>query len=232
MKGHSKVILLVAIVVFLLLAGCTRQSTTNNAVNLPTSTGEAEFPFTTPSGNGGVTDFGTQTAIARTPQVVILTETPVAGAPEATQPAQPTQAPADAGGGVSPTQAPQPAAPAVNTPVVERPQTYTLQKGEWPICIARRYNLDLGTFFSLNGLSMESRPAAGRTLQIPSTGSWSSNYGSRSLQAHPTSYTVSAGESVYSIACKFGDVSPEAILAVNSLASAADVKAGMTLQIP
>jgi hypothetical protein len=43
---------------------------------------------------------------------------------------------------------------------------------------------------------------------------------------------VNSGDTVYTIACYFGDVSPEGILAANGLAKAADIKAGMTLKIP
>jgi LysM repeat protein len=116
--------------------------------------------------------------------------------------------------------------------VVSRPTTYVLQKGEWPICIARRYNLDLSSFFANNGMNMNSKPAAGTTLRIPSSGTWSANYGARPLKQHPATYTVVAGDTIFTIACRYGDVAPEAILAVNNLSNASDVKAGMTLQIP
>lgn len=234
MKAYSKSFLLVVLALILILTACTRQANTKSVNPTPTSQGEAPFPYTTPGAGGGVLDFGTQTAIAKTPQVVIATNTPSAGeAAAATAPAeQPASGGgAEAGGGVAPTQAP--AAAAVNTPVVERPGTYTIQKGEFPFCIARRYNLDLPTFLAQNGLSVTSNNIpAGRSLTIPSGGTWNPAYGSRTLKAHPTSYTVTAGETVYSIACKFGDVTPEAILAVNGLGGANDVKAGQTLQIP
>lgn len=230
MKNDSKIALLVVLVLFLNLTGCTlRASTPPPATQAPT--GEAPFPVYTPD---DVSSFGTQTAIAltpgavTTPQVIVSTETP-AGQP-------------DAGGGQA-TVAPQPetqpqtqpqaqAQPAVNTPVVARPATYALQKGEWPICIARRYDLDLGSFFSSNGLNMNSKPATGTVLKIPASGNWSASYGSRSLKAHPASYTVVSGDTVYTIACRYGDVTPEAILAVNSLGSAGDIQSGMTLNIP
>ena len=156
-----------------------------------------------------------------TPQVIIATETP-----QAEQQAEQPQ-PAQEGGGQA-----EVVAQAVNTPVIERPGTYSLQKGEWPICIARRYNLDLGTFFAANGLNMNSKPAAGTSLKIPSGGSWSANYGARALRQHPTSYTVAGGDSVYSIACYFGDVDPASILAVNGFANASDIKTGQTIKIP
>ncbi len=224
MKNTSKIALLVACVLFLSLTACTLKASTPPATT-PTTSGEVPFPFTTP---GNVSTFGTQTAIAKTPventpQVTIATETPGPDSGGGQQPAQATQA-----------QQAQPpaAAPAANTPVIARPANYVLQKGEWPICIARRYNLDLNSFFANNGLNMNSKPAAGTNLRIPASGTWSANFGARSLKAHPASYTVVAGDTVNTIACKYGDVAPESILAVNNLSNASDVKTGMTLQIP
>lgn len=126
-----------------------------------------------------------------------------------------------------------PEAPVVlqPTPVISVPASYTLQKGEFPFCIARRFNVNQNELLALNGLSAsQSYYNPGTVLKIPQTGKTFD--GKRALRAHPTTYTVKAGESVYDIACYFGDVAPEAILAANGLGSAADVKAGQTLQIP
>jgi LysM repeat protein len=220
MQKNFKIILLVALALLLTLTACNRQAS-KAPVTVPTATGEAPFPFTTP---GDMTQFGTQTAIASTPgagaaatpQVIIATETPQAEA----QPAQ-----------EQPAAQPE-AAQVINTPVIERPGTYSLQKGEWPICIARRYNLDIPSFFAANGLNMNSKPAAGTTLKIPSSGSWNASYGARALRQHPTTYTVASGDTVYTIACYFGDVDPASILAVNGFANASDVKTGQTIKIP
>ncbi len=233
MKKYSKIALLVVSVIFFTLTACTLKASTPPPVQ-PTPSGEAQFPSFTP----GVGAFGTQTAIAltpvsTTPQVNIATTTPAPG----TQPqAGATQTPQAQGGGQTQPQASQPTATsavaAVNTPVVNRPTTYSLQRGEWPICIARRFNLDIPSFFAANGLNMGSQPAAGTTLNIPATGTWNSVYGAIALKQHPDTHTVVAGETLYSIACAYGNVTPEAILAVNSLSSASDIKAGMSLKIP
>ncbi len=229
MKKYSKIAILVVSVIFLTLTACTLKASTPPPAQ-PSPSGEAQFPSFTP----GVGTFGTQTVIAQTPvsttpQVNIATET---GQPQqgATQTLQ-----AQGGGQIQP-QAAQPTATgavaAVNTPVVNRPTNYTLQKGEWPICIARRYNLDIPSFFAANGLNMSSKPGAGTNLKIPATGTWNPVYGARALKQHPTTYTVVAGDTVNSIACAYGDVTPEAILTVNALSSASDIKAGMSLKIP
>ncbi len=242
MKAYPKSVMLVALALIMALglSGCKLAASTPPP-SAATPTVEALFPAET---EGSISDFATQTAVAsvfetpvvpgentETPGVIIATNTPE---PAQTEPggqeAQPTDTPVvttggeQTGGGTVPN--------ALPTPVIERPQTYTLKQGEWPICIARRYNLDLGSFFSVNGLNINSQPAAGTTLDIPATGTWGDQYGSRALKAHPTQYTVQTGDSVYSIACKFGDVAPELILAANGLNSAADVKPGMTITIP
>jgi LysM repeat protein len=135
---------------------------------------------------------------------------------------------------VEATAVPEPTAtPEPEVPEVTRPETYALQAGEWPICIARRFDLDLGSFFSLNGLGMDSRPATGTVLKIPADGSWSvASYGERALKSHPTTYTVKNGDTIYTVACHFGDVAPEQIAAVNSLEAPYTLTAGQELQIP
>jgi LysM repeat protein len=184
----------------------------------PTPTTTADFPF--PVGEGQqqdvIGDILTQTASVG------------GGAPEQVQdtpePASEPQAAApegnddQSGGG-----APQVAEAVVNTPVpvavptVTRPTTHTIQKGEWPICIARRYDVSMSSLLSLNSLNMNSQVSIGTTLQIPQSGNWDPAHGSRSLKPHPTSYTVQSGDTVNSISCTFGDVTPEAIIAVNGL---------------
>jgi len=52
------------------------------------------------------------------------------------------------------------------------------------------------------------------------------------LQEHPTTYTVVAGDTIYSIACKFGSVDPIGIAKVNDLKSPYNLKAGQDLAIP
>ena len=112
----------------------------------------------------------------------------------------------------------------------ERPATYTLKSGEYPVCIARRYNLDVPSLLSLNKLSMDSRPKAGTKLRIPQTGSW--NLGSRALHDHPAQYTVKSGNTFYSIACYFGNLLPDDIATYNNKSLSDKLKAGTVLDIP
>src|SRR5512140_1493083 len=52
------------------------------------------------------------------------------------------------------------------------PSTYTLQKGEWPYCIARRYNLNPDDLLTINHLtvSQSSMLMPGLVLTLPQTG--------------------------------------------------------------
>ncbi len=232
----KKVTILMAAILLLgfLLAGCNMSASTPPAF---TATSPAEFPFPVQSGTGEATG-ATQTpgekgAIEMTPQSgggVIAT--PIEGQPtvEETAPAEGEQA----GGGVpveQPTEAP--AAPFVSNvqlPTVTRPSSYTLLRGEFPYCIARRFDLPVSTLLSMNNLGVNSKPPAGTVLSIPQSGTW--NSGTRALRPHPSTYTVGTGDSVNSIACYYGDVDPSAIIALNGLQPPYSLTTGQTLQIP
>ncbi|MFA7408070.1 MAG: LysM peptidoglycan-binding domain-containing protein [Anaerolineaceae bacterium] len=120
--------------------------------------------------------------------------------------------------------------PTIMVPTLTRPEEYTLRDGEFPFCIARRFDLDPTALLSLNNLSPNTLVAPGTVLKIPQTGSWGE--GDRSLQPHPTTHTVRTGETIFSIACSYGSVSPEAIIAVNRLEEPYKLTAGQTLEIP
>jgi LysM repeat protein len=110
------------------------------------------------------------------------------------------------------------------------PATYTLQKGEFPWCIARRYNVNPVELLSLNGLNINSQVYVGAVLKIPQTGN---SFGAeRSLKTHPVDYTVRAGDTIYTVACAFGDVSPDAIIAANGLTSPYALTSGSVIRIP
>lgn len=131
---------------------------------------------------------------------------------------------------VEPAKTATPKIDAVATPV--RPASYTLKSGEWLVCIARRYNLDLSSFLSANGYTLSSRPSAGTVLKIPQSGSWNPANGDRALKSHPTTYTVKSGDTINTIACGFGDVAPEQIAQANGLKEPHTLTPGQTLNIP
>lgn len=126
-----------------------------------------------------------------------------------------------------------PAAAATSVPVGSRPASYTLQAGEFPYCIARRYNVDPDALLSASGLTsaQANSLSAGTVLTIPQNAGGFP--GDRALRAHPTTYTVASGdETVYSVACLFGDVDPNSIASANGISASAKLTLGQTLSIP
>jgi LysM repeat protein len=109
------------------------------------------------------------------------------------------------------------------------PATYTLQEGEYPFCIARRFDVNQNELLSLNNLYANSFFYAGQELQIPQTGNPFD--GERTLHEHPTTYKILEGDTLYTIACYFGDVSPDMIALQNTL-STYDLPVGEVLVIP
>lgn len=221
MHKKSTYLLIAVTILSLMLASCYRQASTPPAIP-KVATAEQAFPQNTPQGET-MQDIlsATQTAAAASAaptavptekQVVVSTPKPTKAVAEKTK--------EDKSSGSSYQANPNP----------ERPKTYTLQAGEWPICIARRYNLDVSSLLALNGLSMDTRPGAGTTLRIPQSGTW--NSGSRSWHSHPDTYTVRAGDNINTVACYYGNLLPEDVAGANSLSSPFTLTGGQTLSIP
>jgi hemoglobin-like flavoprotein len=119
------------------------------------------------------------------------------------------------------------------TPDLHRPGTYSLNKGEWPFCIARRYNLNPIDLLNASGLSLESKPDVGFVLKIPQSGEWpESRFGHRYIRIHPAMHEVVAGETLNTIACLYGDVDPSEIVEANGLPEPYTISAGKMLRIP
>ncbi|MEP0807388.1 MAG: LysM peptidoglycan-binding domain-containing protein [Chloroflexota bacterium] len=119
---------------------------------------------------------------------------------------------------------------STSVPAGSRPATYTLKQGEFPYCIARRFNVDPDDLLRLSGLSAGVLYPPGTVLTIPQSGSFPE---SRMLRNHPATYTVSsADETVYSVACLFGDVDPSAIAQANGISVDSTLSVGQTLNIP
>lgn len=124
-----------------------------------------------------------------------------------------------------------PTIPSYPTPTPGIPAKYTLKKGEYLFCIARRFDVDPADLMSANGYNMYTAEnlQPGTVLVIPQN----SNYpGERSRKTHPAYYTVAAGDTVYSIACDFGDADPNTIMAANGLTKESALTAGQVLYIP
>ena len=116
---------------------------------------------------------------------------------------------------------------ATSTPGL--PATYTIHEGETCYCLARRFNINPDTLVSAN-TACSSTLYAGTNITIPqSAGTWPSD---RARFPHPTSYIVRGDDTIYTIACYFGDVDPNIIIAANGLQSPYTLTVGQTLQIP
>jgi hypothetical protein len=193
----------------LLLAACTRSVT---GASLPTAT---EDPL-----SSVFNTIATQTALAAGgSKSLTATPTSLFGA-TSTLASSPT---------VSPTMTTTPA-PVTNLPV---PNNYKLHEGEWPYCLARRFNILSSSILEANGLTEQEAEnlSVGYKLVIPvdDVGTYGPN---RQLRTHPTTYTASGADTFYSIACAFGDVWPEHIAEANGMELDDNIKAGMLLHIP
>jgi hypothetical protein len=214
---NKKIYLLVLLILLLglFLSACTR-SASKSPTDLSTPTSEIPFPIGTIDTSALITQIsqGTQVSLGT---LVPPQTTPLPGltsAPQSTTAVQPVAA--------------TPTMPVI--PTITRPESYTLQSGEWPLCIARRYNLDALAFLAVNGLTMDSQPGAGTVLIIPQDGEWT--IGDRFLVPHPDEYIVDPGDTIYSVACYYGDVDPNAIIIANNLQSPYNLTVGDELRIP
>ncbi|HEX9387536.1 MAG TPA: LysM peptidoglycan-binding domain-containing protein [Anaerolineales bacterium] len=209
-------------------------SVTNTPIN-PTSL------FATPIGEtpeitmSDIANFGTSTALAQTGTPLVV-ETQTLSVGVATQDLSATATPlvstnpaftSTATLAVSGTQS---GTLPTSAPVGTRPTSYLLHKGEFPYCLARRFDVDPDALLSLNGLSSGNIYYPSLTLKIPQSGSFP---GTRALRNHPATYTVSSSdETIYGIACLFGDVDPAAIATANNISADAALTAGKQLSIP
>jgi len=219
-----------AMLIVVSLSACVRPASTPPEGSAGTTT-TAEFPVpgTADDVMSQLESLATQTAIAMmggTPQVqptaVAVEITPLPPTAGASDVTQPTALPAS----------PEPTQPQVVVPTATPglPATWTLQTGEFPYCIARRFNVNPTELLELSGLSAGSTFTAGTVLKIPKTGN--TFPGPRSLRKHPDTYTVVAGDTIYKIACIYGDADPNAIIYANNLQSPFNIKAGQVLNIP
>ncbi len=245
MSKKTYSLLAVVLLLGFILTGCVRPASTPPVY---TATSPAEFPFPVQEGTGvptGATQApGQKGAEAMTPQAgggIIATVAPGeesgGGAPAEGPQSTPLETQQSGGGvpseGQQVTQAPEVAAPSISSgplPTVTVPGTYTLLRGEWPYCIARRFNVSPGALLSANGLNVNSKPSIGTVLTIPIGTTW--DQGTRAWHSHPGTYTVASGNSVNSVACYYGDVDPSGIIAVNNLQPPYSLTAGQSLQIP
>ena len=113
--------------------------------------------------------------------------------------------------------------------------TYTLQEGEDLVCLGRRFNVSVNTLLAQNGMTSPDEAGTGDVIVLPENPeAWkmTDGYGRRILVLHPAAYTIESGDTLFSIACKYGDVRPEDIAVQNTLVLGEPLRAGMQISIP
>lgn len=242
MKYRIYFVLLVIGILLVGLAACTRSKNSEaSSVSEPTPTVTGGVQAPSDDVMSQLELFVTQTAAAnistgvQPTQPVPTGEVPTDSAQQPTTDAaatsessEPTQAPQPSPT-PEPTQEPAPTAITVPSATPGIPSSYTIHGGEHIYCISRRFNVNPADVMALNGLT-SSVVYSGMTLKIPQNGN--PFPGDRSLIDHPTTYTVKAGDTIYSIACEFGDVDPYAIAYANGLTEPYKLAVGQTLNIP
>jgi LysM repeat protein len=219
-------ILVIVVIAATMLAACSRSA--SKAPSSQATATKGNFPSLNKTPSVSQQDaIKTQTAIAKQNLNPILqdnTATPTTKAPVVPG-ATNTSAPA-------PQEATATQGAAVTIPTVTPglPATYKLQKGEFVYCIARRFNINPPAILSLNGLVTAELVYEGMSLKIPQNAAKFPD--GRALQKHPAKYTVVSGDTIYSVACKYGDVEPWAIAMANNLAAPYTLTAGTVINIP
>lgn len=227
----ASTLLLVAV----LLSACeqpysTPPAVTNTPID-PNSFFSTPIPSGEPSNMQDVENISTQTALAS--QATQPATGDATAAPAANASVTPTPIIA-----INPTNTATQAVAVVPTstsaPTGAKPQTYILKNGEFPYCIARRFNVDPDQLLSLSGLSSYQADSlsAGTVLTIPQSGSFP---GDRSWHDHPATFTVGVTydtNTVYGVACYYGDLEPSVIAQNNGISVDATLTSGQTLNIP
>ncbi|MCJ7717853.1 MAG: LysM peptidoglycan-binding domain-containing protein [Anaerolineales bacterium] len=207
----SHMLFFIVIISSLLFSACTMSASTPPPITPTTNLSE-------------IARQATETAIAKTPKAG---ETLV---PDETQETVADITPTVA----APTSTPDPVVteePSVPDPVSYAvPDSYTIHKGEFVFCLARRFNILPADIMTYNGYESGDILYPGEIVQIPPNSR--AYIGERALQYHPTTYTVIPGDTLYSISCLFGNVDPRTIASANDLDIDQALSSGTILQIP
>jgi LysM repeat protein len=236
MLKKLSVIFILGMAVMLLLVSCQRAASTSPQGSLATPTGHSTAAtMTQPTGIGPVQMIGTTQMLQTMTAVSMQTQAAQTLVPGGTHP---TSTPFGTPISVVPPTGVASTPIAGTTPIIivptstpGHPATYTLMQGEFPYCIARRFNVNQQELLSLNGLTDTTPMQPGTVLRIPQT----SNpfVGERALHPHPGVFTVSsATETIYAVACYYGDIDPNQIIAANNLISPYTLHINQTLNIP
>lgn len=229
-KNRGIIVASTLLLTAVLISACQQPySTPPAATNTPLDTSSLfSTPLGEPDSMQDVENFITQTALAGEPGAAIATATPDFGAIATLTPIIELNPTATA------TQAVSVAATSSSAPSGPKPGNYTLKNGEFPYCLARRFNVDPDELLALSGLSKASANslASGTVLNIPQSGSFP---GDRSWHDHPATFTVGVTydtNTVYGVACYYGDIEPSTIAQNNNISVDAALSPGQTLNIP
>ncbi len=110
------------------------------------------------------------------------------------------------------------------------PEFYVLHRGEFPWCLARRFNINPRQIMKVNGFFYGQIYYPGQVVWLPH--SPRPFLGNRALRPHPTTYRVGYQETIYMIACYFGDIDPSALAESNGIVAPYHLTAGQVLSIP
>ena len=238
-RNHRAILLSLLVLTAIVISACERPYS-NVPVETPAAAETSMFvsPFpTSDNPMAMVEELSTGTALAAT-AAALTAGTPLATEAVTTEITPGSSVTETSGTDVTATATPplENVTPTITQPAptvtTNRPASYTLQKGEFPYCIARRFNVDPAELLSLNGLTNGEVYYPNLTLTIPQTGK--PFPGTRALRSHPDTYTVAdASMTVYGVACVYGDVDPAAIVQANpGLSLTSTLTVGQQINIP
>lgn len=113
---------------------------------------------------------------------------------------------------------------SVTTAFAQDDDSYTVESGDTLFSIAREFGVSVSDLAFANGITNPDRILAGQVLTIPSGGSGTPG-------ETPPTYTVGAGDTLFSLAREFG-TTVTALVDANNLANANQISVGQVLTIP
>lgn len=110
--------------------------------------------------------------------------------------------------------------------------TYTVQAGDSLTSVARKYQTSVSDLAALNGLSVNDGLITNQKLKVPANVTpVKTTTPSKPNQNQPVKYTIQSGDSLTSVANKYG-ISIDELAAANNLSTDAGLIRGKTLTIP
>ncbi len=111
--------------------------------------------------------------------------------------------------------------------LIDGPRIHVVSAGETLVSIALRYGLTPEAIIAANELANPDQLDVGQELRIPDE----DDIAQEEVISEPRMHVVSAGETLASIALRYG-LTPETIISANELADSSQLNVGQTLLIP